>query len=157
MIYRIFFNIILGSLLFILQFGIISGLPGFWRSLNLFIIVLVFILVLRGFRIALWWSLSLAILLDVYSFLPFGINILSYLGMIVFTNLALVKLLTNRSLYSFVFLIFFALINLKFITLFLIFAVNFFTNNVSEQSLNLETFINLLFSLGTTILATVIV
>ena len=157
MIYRILLNIILGSLLFILQFGLISALPGFWRNLNLIVVVLVFILVLKGFRIALWWLLGLAVLLDIYSFLPFGINILSYLWMIIFTNLVLVKLITNRSLYSFVVLIFFALVNLKFIAIIFIFAINFFTNSTGGQIFNLEILINLLFSLGTTILAAVII
>lgn len=90
--------------LFILQISFISGLPGALQYINIAILSLVFMLGLKSYRLALAWALGIGIYNSLYSFLPFGTIILSYLLAVVITNFLLKNIITNRSLYSFVLL-----------------------------------------------------
>src|SRR3989339_177126 len=77
-------NILIIFFLFVIQVGFISGLPEFFKELNLFLVSFIFILGLFGF----------------YSIVVFITIVLS--------NFLLSNFLTNRSLYSFLALTAFA-------------------------------------------------
>lgn len=101
MIFRIAINILSMAILFWLQSGFISGLPLLFSHINIILIALVFILILRGLPIALYWALALGLLFDFYFFLPAGSHLLIFIIGISLVNIFLTSVFTNRSLYSF--------------------------------------------------------
>ncbi len=124
---KIIVNILLIISLYIVQVSFISGLPSFFRHLNLVIVVLIFILGLTNLKLAFWWSIGVGILFDVYSFIPFGVYLISFSSVILLANFLLTNFFTNRSLYSFLALTFFAYFGYKFFTYFLYYFSHFFT------------------------------
>ncbi|MFA6306324.1 MAG: hypothetical protein WCV70_00705 [Patescibacteria group bacterium] len=98
---KIITNIILIISLGIVQISLISGLPGLAGSLNLALVVLIFILGFSGFNFTAWWAVGLGFLFEVFSFLPFGAYLISLSLTVVIANWLLNYSLTNRSLYSF--------------------------------------------------------
>ncbi|OGF26028.1 hypothetical protein A2331_02245 [Candidatus Falkowbacteria bacterium RIFOXYB2_FULL_34_18] len=101
-------NILIIFFLFVIQVGFISGLPEFFKELNLFLVSFIFILGLFGFEKALVLSLGIGIFFDFYSFYPFGVYSIVVFITIVLSNFLLSNFLTNRSLYSFLALTAFA-------------------------------------------------
>jgi len=102
-------NIISIILLSVFQVSFISALPGWLNNVNAAALALVFILALGSFRSALFWAFGLGFLLDIYSFLPFGVYSAAFMATVVIINFFLVNFLTNRSLYSFLVLTFLCL------------------------------------------------
>jgi len=101
MIAKIITNIILIISLGVVQISLVSGLPGMANNLNLALVVLIFILGFSSFDFAAWWTVGLGFLLEIFSFLPFGIYLFSLSFTIVIANWLLNYSFTNRSLYSF--------------------------------------------------------
>ena len=97
---KILFNGILIFLLFAIQVAFIPILPGWLGSLNLVLVVLVFILMFGSFNLAMPWALALGFLYDTVSFSIFGLHLLSIGLAVLATNFLLNNFLTNRSLYS---------------------------------------------------------
>lgn len=105
---KIFLNLILIVALIIGQLSFISSLPFGLNNFNLILVILIFILMLKGFKMALWWAMGAGFLLDIYSFSPFGIYLISLFLTILLANFLLVNFFTDRSLYSFMVLAFFS-------------------------------------------------
>lgn len=105
---KIFLNLILIVALIIGQLSFISSLPFGLNNFNFILVVLVFILMLSDFKMALWWAMGAGFLLDIYSFLPFGIYLISLFLTILVANFLLVNFFTDRSLDSFMALTFFS-------------------------------------------------
>lgn len=101
MYFKIFLNIILVLLVSIIQLAFFSSLPSYLSAFNSVLIILIFILVLTGPDKALIWAVGSGLVLDIFSFLPFGIYMISFFLTIISINFLLVNFLTNRSLYSF--------------------------------------------------------
>jgi hypothetical protein len=102
---------ILGMIILLgIQLGFLKGLPDTFHF-DLIIVSIVFILVLLGFKAALWTSLGIGFILDVYSFLPFGLYMVSLLGTLMIMEFLLHNFFTNRSLYTFLALTFFGTIS----------------------------------------------
>jgi rod shape-determining protein MreD len=116
-------------LVFIIQWSFINALPFYLDNLNFILIVLIFILGIAGIKNALIWAMGVGLLLDIYSFLPFGTYLVIFFIIIIFTNLLLNNLFTNRSLYSFVALTSFAIIIYEVI----LFAAYFFYSLMNEN------------------------
>lgn len=96
----------IANILFIVSLGatqisFISGLPAPFSHLNLVLVILIFILGFADFNLAVWWSLALGFILEVFFFLPFGAYLVSLILTIVVANFLLDYFFTNRSLYSF--------------------------------------------------------
>lgn len=91
-------------LLTIIQVAFISGLPEWFSNINAVLVVLIMILGFGSFGNALVWAIAVGVLLDMYSFSTFGLNIVSLVGVLFLTNFLLKNVLTNRSLYTFVLL-----------------------------------------------------
>ena len=150
---KVAINIILASVLFVIQLAFISGLPGWFGNLNLILVVLIYILGLSSFQAAWWWSIGLGILLDVYYFLGFGIYLLSLSSAIFLTYLLLNNFFTNRSLYSFLALTFFGSVSYKVVLYFLSFIYGFFYINSNFPDVNGGVIINELHGLAVNIAA----
>ncbi len=126
--FKIFFILIFGWFLVMFQQGFINDLPGWASEANLVIVILIFILGLKGIKEALAWALWLGVLLDIFSFYFFGLYIISLSLTVVFSHFLLERFFTNRSLYSFLALdlftsLFFRLFILCFIYLISLFGV----------------------------------
>lgn len=98
---KIISNILLILALGALQIAFLSGLPGWFNNLNLALVVLIFILGFLGLNFSLWWSLGIGLMLEIFSFSPFGAYLLGLSLTIVIANFLLNYFFTNRSLYSF--------------------------------------------------------
>ncbi len=109
--------ILFASLLAWAQFSLIGAWPGPFRQLNLIIIVLVFILFFFDFRAAAWAALLFGFWLDTLSFQFFGLCMISLLLSVGLGQLLLKNWLTNRSLYSFLVLIFLTTVVYNFLLL----------------------------------------
>jgi len=94
-------NLILIIGLAIIQISFLSGLPSIFSSLNLALVVLIFILGFAGFDLAIYWALGLGFILVIFSFLPFGSYLVSLSLTIIVANFLLNYFFTNRSLYTF--------------------------------------------------------
>lgn len=101
MIAKIITNIILIIGLVAAQIFLISSLPSLAGDLNLVLVVLIFILGFLNFNFAVWWSLGIGFLLEIFSFQPFGAYLFSLSLTIIIANFFLNYFFTNRSLYSF--------------------------------------------------------
>jgi cell shape-determining protein MreD len=119
---KIILNILLIFTLTFIQFSFISALPGWFHDINLLLIALIFILGLSGLNLALWWAIGIGIILDTFSFTPFGIYLFSLCLVVFLSNLLLINFFTNRSLYSFLALTLFIFVLYVFILSF----VNYF-------------------------------
>jgi len=102
------FFVVAASVAAIWQWSFIHALPSFASQFNLVLIVAVFTLFFFGFKSAAIFSLVSGFWLDLIGFNFFGLYLFSLLITIILTDWLLSSWLTNRSLYSFSFLIFIA-------------------------------------------------
>lgn len=101
--WKFFFSLLGVITLFAVQLALVKTLPGgdyFYLSLT----VLVFIVVLFGLEVALFWWLSIGFLTDLFSFNFFGFYTLLMLVVLLLINFLYNSVLTNRSLYAFLLL-----------------------------------------------------
>jgi hypothetical protein len=124
---KILTHIFLIVLTIILQIAFISGLPFWLKNLNFIIVVLVMILGFSGLKTALWWTVSLGFLIEIYSFMPFGINLIALLATILAVNFLLINFFTDRSLYALLALTFFASVVFKICIIIFDFIYNYLT------------------------------
>ncbi|MFA4833355.1 MAG: hypothetical protein WC619_00730 [Patescibacteria group bacterium] len=112
---RIFLNFILIYILSVAQVSFIAALPFGISHFNIILVILIFILMLSGFKLSLWWALGAGFLLDTYSFLPFGVYLISLFLVVLLANFLLANFFTDRSLYSFLALTFFSTLFYSFL------------------------------------------
>jgi len=112
---RIGLNAILIFIFAIIQFGLITALPGFFGQIDLFVAALIFVLAMFGYRTAFWWAFSFGIICDIMSFLPFGVYLVAFIVLLAGINFLLNNFFTNRSLYSFLALAVFSIFVFKLI------------------------------------------
>lgn len=101
---KLFYYLLLASLLAIFQASFVSVLPWHLWRLDSLILALVFTLGLFGHRPALYLAIAVGFFTDFYSFLPFGANLLFWPLIIQVAYLLQSEWLTDKSLYSFVLL-----------------------------------------------------
>ncbi len=101
MYFKILFNAILIIFLFIWQIAFVSALPSWFSNINLILVFLILLLGFSSFKQTLLWAWPLGILLDMYSFSFFGLNIINLTIILLLANFLLKNFLTNRSLYVF--------------------------------------------------------
>ena len=91
------------SILFLVGLVQLSLLPT-WPTpvmwVHLLLCAIIFMTVLVSYQAGLWWAFVSGILLELYSFLPFGVLLVSLLATTVGVNFLFNHLFTNRSLYS---------------------------------------------------------
>lgn len=110
MINKYLINTILIIGLVFIQLSFISSLPGYFNGLNLIIVALVFLLVLEGLNPSFYYIMVAGLIYDFFSFQLFGTHLLSFLLSLILINFLLINFFTDRSLYSFLALTFFAII-----------------------------------------------
>lgn len=109
-IWQVAFLILLLSGAAIVQFSFIFSLPSAFSQINLAVIALIFTLFFFGFRSSLYAALILGFWLDLFSFYFFGFYLLLFFLTVILADWILETRLTNRSLYSFLLLMFLATI-----------------------------------------------
>ena len=112
---RLIVNILSIILLTMVQVGLINALPGWLSGLNIIILVIIFISVLSDFVYAWWWAIGAGVILDTFSFMPFGIYLISLALTALVINYLWKSFFTNRSIYSFMSLTIFAFVTYKLI------------------------------------------
>lgn len=96
---KIFLNLFFILLLGTLELSFVSGLPLGLNNLNLALVIFIFILITTGLDSALWWAFGVGVLMDAFSFLPFGVYTISLILGVLALKLIL-NFFTDRSLYS---------------------------------------------------------
>ena len=124
-----FFAIVLGWSLVIFQLGFINGLPHWLGEMNLIVVILIFILSIKGEKTVLWWSVLTGVLLDIFSFTPFGFNVINLSLIVIFSYFLLERFFTNRSLYSFLALILFASCCYRLLEAGVVYLIGFISSN----------------------------
>lgn len=98
---HILINTLLASAIFVFQIAFVSGFLYPISEFNIILIVLIFVLVLGNFELALYFSIGLGFLADIFSFLPFGFYLIILPLLTIGINFLFSNFFTNRSLYSF--------------------------------------------------------
>ncbi len=102
---------VLALFIFLLQNGLINSMPGILSRINLFPFLIIFLFIFYNFQASLYFSVFLGFLLDIFSFYPFGVYLVSFLVVLSLANFFWDKFFTNKSVYSFLalssFLLFF--------------------------------------------------
>ena len=153
---KIIFNVIAAALLFVIQVAFINALPMRLDGLNLAIVVIIFILVLYGYRLAFWWSFGLGIAIGLFSFLPFGIELAGLLAAVSAASFLLNNFLTNRSLYTFLFLNFIALFVFQAVVYSILFILRAATERPLYFTASQVFWVDQLYALGYNMLATIV-
>ena len=138
---RVIANIFLVFLLATLQVSFVSALPAWFSNINLIIILLVFILSIKGFSYAFWWLIGAGVILEIYSFLPFGVYLFSLMFTVLLVNFLLVNFFTNRSLYSYLALSISAIFVYEFILYLLNYFLYYFSDNDFVLNINKSFFL----------------
>ena len=110
---KIIINILLIVVLAVAQLSFLGSLPFWLNRLNIILVILIFILSLGGLNNSLWLAAGAGLLLDIFSFSAFGVNMTSLILTVLAANILLINFFTNRSLYSFIALIFFSTVIYK--------------------------------------------
>jgi hypothetical protein len=129
MYFRLFFKFILVVALVILQISFVSALPVWLRELNVVVVFLVFSLEWSGGYKTIWWFLAIGLMFDLFFPLWFGFFIVFWPMLFLFTSFLAENFFTNRSLYSFLGLTFFATIFYYFIFNAAFYFAGFFSEN----------------------------
>lgn len=109
-------NIVTLIVLSVVQLSLINDLPLLFNSMNLVLVALIFLLIVHDSDKALFWSIGIGFVFDMYSFMPFGFYIVYFFVTIFIAHFLLNNFFTNRSLYTFLALTFFATIFFRIIT-----------------------------------------
>jgi hypothetical protein len=125
---RLFTNIFFIIFLSIFQIAFISALPAWFNNINFLILILIFILSFKGFLYGFWWAFGTGLILEIYSFFPFGIHIFSLMCAIMVANFLLINFLTNRSLYSYLAISLSAIFVYEFLFYFLNLFISYFNS-----------------------------
>jgi hypothetical protein len=129
MYFRLISKLILILALAIVQISFVSALPAYLRELNLIIVFLIFSLEWSGGYRTAWWFLLLGLIFDLYFPLHFGFFIIFWPLIFLLTLFLSKNFFTNRSLYSFLGLTFFATTFYYFIYNTAFYLVGFFSGN----------------------------
>jgi len=104
------FKLIFVLALAVVQVAFVSGLPVWGRELNLVIIFMIFSLEWNGGYRTIWWFLLAGLFFDLYFSPFFGFCLALFPAIFLFVSFLSSNFFTNRSLYSFLGLTFFATI-----------------------------------------------
>jgi rod shape-determining protein MreD len=140
---KVIINIILIFALVSIRLSFISALPGWFNSFNLILAIIIFILALGSLKLALWWAIGAGVLLDIFSFSPFGVFLISLCLAVVIVNFLLTNFFTNRSLYSFFALIIFFTLFYEFILNIVFYFLRLISSEAAFFMLNINFWKNL--------------
>lgn len=92
-------------MLTVFQLAFLNNLPGSFAYINLLLLILIYIFVIFGPKVAIGWFLGSAWLLDVAQFRFWGLHLLASLIVFGVVYFLLIRVLTNKSLYSILLLV----------------------------------------------------
>ncbi len=143
---KILINFILIVFLVSLQGAFIPALPSYFSNINILLVFLVFTLIVNGIDRALFYAFFAGIIMDIFSFMPFGTYSFSFIFSILAANFLQINFFTNRSLYSFLALTASAtILSFLFSVIFNLLVSLFFTENY--LSLNNELYLSAVYQL----------
>ncbi len=119
---------VLALIVFLFQFSFLNSLPGFLGRLNLILFLTIWFFIFSDLKISFYFSISVGLIMDIFSFYPFGIYSISFLITFFSANFIWQNLFTNRSIYSFLALSLFITL---FFNLFAYLIILPFENNLS--------------------------
>ncbi|MDD3711214.1 MAG: hypothetical protein PHP37_01260 [Patescibacteria group bacterium] len=122
---KIFFLVIV---VLLIQGSVLNSFSNIISRFNLFLFLVIWLFIFYNFRNSLYFALMSGIILDIFSFYPFGIFTISFLLMVVLADFVWNNFFTNRSIYSFLALSFILSI---FYNLFLYLILFLFEKNVT--------------------------
>ena len=136
-----------------MQVGFIDSLPGAMSNFDLVILFLLVLLMIYDVSLAFYFGLLIGYLLDISSFSGFGLHMFSLQLVLAVSFLLLSRVLTNRSLYSFLMLVLIASIvnwlSLRLGDLFLFgmlgFERNYFFNSAAWKNFAWKIGLNMVF------------
>jgi hypothetical protein len=108
--WKFFKFFLLALVVFLIQKSFINSFPGIISNINLILFFIIWLFIFYDFKASLYFSLSVGLLLDLFSFSFFGIYSLSFVLTLILANFISNNLLTNRSIYSFLSLSFFSVL-----------------------------------------------
>ncbi len=110
MILEIIKKITIFCVIFLSDLALIKNLPAPWNLISIITVSLIFWGVVYNFKIAMIYALLFGLILDITTPFFFGINILTLLLTVKLTEIIYHRFITNRSLYSILVLLLFALV-----------------------------------------------
>jgi len=122
-ILKIISNAVLVIFFSMVQTNLLVSLRWPWNFFNLILSIVIFITVILNYHRGLWFALFSGLIIDLFSFLPFGTMTAAMLLTVIIINGLFKNFFTNRSLYSLIILgflgnivyfVFFLFINLVF-------------------------------------------
>ena len=99
--FKILGFIFLALFLFLMQFSVINSWSGFWARFDLILFFITWLFIFRDFKTSILFSFIIGIIMDIFSFYPFGFYTFSFLLTVVVANFVWQNFFTNRSIYSF--------------------------------------------------------
>ncbi len=130
-IFKIASNAILVIFFSMVQANFLTALPWPWNFFNLILSIAIFITVILNYYQGLWFALFSGLIIDLYSFLPFGTMTCAMLLTVIIVNSLFNNFFTNRSLYSLIILGFLG--NVIYFIFFLFINLVFFTFNITNN------------------------
>lgn len=98
--YKIAISTSIVFLMVSMQIALVSTWGAYWGSFNLTLSLLVFLLFMMDFNWVMFLAVLSGFIFDIYSSLPFGVFMVSMLGVSIVLKIILTNLFTNRSFYS---------------------------------------------------------
>lgn len=123
---RIIILFFLSLLVFLFQVSFLGSFSGVTSRINLFLLIIILFFVFSGYKSSLIFSLCSGLVMDIFSFYPFGLFTLSFLCTLFLADFVWNNFFTNRSIYSFLSLSFFLVF---FYNIFLYFLIFLFEKN----------------------------
>jgi hypothetical protein len=114
----------------------VSSLPAWFANVNLVIIALIFIVGMGRSVLAFWLMLGVSFLMEIYSFMPFGIIILSMTVAYAIAYALLTYYFADRTLYSFLAITMISVFLYELFLLFFNYLINFLSRNGIEMSVD---------------------
>jgi len=126
---RVLLNFILIILVFLIHLSFVRAFDSWFGYLNLSLIFLIFVLETNGLTWALGWILGLGFFFDIFYFLPFGYFLLTFFIVVLISYFLLIGFFTNRSLYSYLGLVFIGTVLYEIVLNSLIYLLNFYSSS----------------------------
>ncbi|PIR95009.1 hypothetical protein COT95_01035 [Candidatus Falkowbacteria bacterium CG10_big_fil_rev_8_21_14_0_10_37_6] len=125
--FKKFYIITTPVILFLLQNSFLPAAPSFFQHANIILVYCVLLLLISNVNFSLYNALLLGLLMDIYSPNLFGANIFSLLAAVFLSYIFFRQFFTDKSVYTFIFLISIATIFFNIFYSAIVFVANFIT------------------------------
>lgn len=133
---KIVLNILLIILVFIFQYSFIAHFK-ILRPIDFSLVLLVYMLLIFDRKIAIYWTFSLGLLMELYSEFPFGTILISLATTFCLVELLFYKLFTNNSLTTMLSLGFITTFVYEIVKIIILFIAKYLGSSYQIQNINL--------------------